>query len=90
MNKKFQFSCQTFGGFNVSLDVSLVDTKEDIINYCINVLETVLSNNNLWELKIKLQVLKKTPGYDIHDFTYCDIISKEDNEYIFYLCLSTF
>ena len=86
MNKKFQFSCQTFGGFNVSLDVSLVDTKEDIINYCINVLETVLSNNNLWELKIKLQVLKKTPGYDIHNFTYGDIVSNDDEDYIFYLC----
>ena len=29
--KKFQFSCNIFGGFNIELDVSLVDTKEDII-----------------------------------------------------------
>ena len=84
MYKKFQFSCKLFGGFNVPLDISLVDTKEDIINYCLNVLETFLSDNNLWELKIKLQELKKTSGYDIHNFTYKDIVSKDDKNYIFY------
>ena len=46
MNKKFQFSCKLFGGFDVPLDVSLVDTKEDIINYCVNVLETFLLRKN--------------------------------------------
>ena len=65
-------SCDTFGGFNVNIDVGLFSTKQELINSVINTLLTRLTELNLTTLVEKLNRTRHL--YHIHDFDMGEIL----------------
>ena len=78
--RTFEASCETFSGFQVNINITKIDTIDDIIKIFTKKLENVLELNNLVILKEKLNVTK----FHIHMTTIEEIFlsSKEDTLYI--------
>lgn len=80
INRKISISCDTFGGFNCEVDVNAFNTKQEIINHVLDNLKNKLLENNLHILIEKLKSLRIL--YHIHDFSFDDILTKDQEYYI--------
>lgn len=79
----FQFSCDIFSGYKVEVDLDYVENLQEVIDYCVNRLKVLLSNNNLEILVNKINDI----NYHIHDITFEDILlSEPSNKPQFYIC----
>lgn len=76
----FEASCETFSGFQVNINITLIDTIDDIIKIFTKKLGNVLELNNLVLLKEKLNNI----NFHIHMATIEEIFlsTKEDTIYI--------
>ena len=76
----FEASCETFSGFQVNINITKIDTVDDIIKIFTKKLGNVLELNNLVILKEKLNDI----NFHIHTHTIEDILlsKKEDTIYI--------
>ena len=80
-NKVFEASSELFSGYNITLDVNICNSIEDIILYFRNSLENMLRTYNLVYLLEKYEQC----NFHIHSFTFEDIITSKHNQ-IFYIC----
>ena len=79
----FQFSCETFSGYKVEVDLDNVESMQDIIDYCVNNLRIMLFNNGLEVLIHKLNDI----NYHVHDITFENVLlSEPSNNPQFYIC----
>ena len=79
--REFIASSEIFSGFKVSIDITQIETLNDIINIFIKKLEDVLKGNNFDAL---LEILKKN-NFHIHTHTIEQILTSEIND-IFFIC----
>jgi len=79
--RKFVSSSETFSGFSVFIDLTQVETLDDIIIFFKKNLEGVLKENNFEAL---IDIFKKTP-FHIHTHTIEQLLTSEMNE-IFFIC----
>ena len=54
-------SCDTFGGFKRTIEINDCNSKQDVINRMICLLEQFLNNEDLYKLKTKLESIKLIP-----------------------------
>ena len=80
-NRKFICSSNYFSGFSVRVNLTHVNTIDDIINIFKNKLFDTLKNHNF---EILIEVAKKK-NFHIHDYTIEDILTSSPNDY-FYIC----
>lgn len=81
MNKHFQLSCPIFWGFNRHMDISKMNSKNEILEGFLKIHEEFLFVNNYVDL---LNFFKKHKSeYHIHDLTF-DNIKKSDTT--IYIC----
>lgn len=78
MLKKFVFSCETFGGFEVILSVQPLDTLENLTQQCVNKLKTFLKE---YHLELLNEQLKKKQ-YHIHSDTMETICGMDRTVYV--------
>ena len=78
--RTFEASCETFSGFQVNINITKIDTIDDIIKIFTKKLGNVLELNNLVLLKEKLNNI----NFHIHMATIEEIFlsGKEDTLYI--------
>lgn len=79
--RTFILSCETFGGFNCTINVTNCETIQDVIDEVLAQLMQVLTANNFIALVDELE--KNTDKYHIHDRNIGGILV-EDQEY--YIC----
>uniref|UniRef100_A0A6C0C7H8 Uncharacterized protein n=1 Tax=viral metagenome TaxID=1070528 RepID=A0A6C0C7H8_9ZZZZ len=84
-NKKhwrtFEASSDLFSGFRVDINITKIDTLDDIVIKFVDKLKRVLELNNFIVL---LEELNRKQ-YHIHNYTLENILTS-DNEDIFYVC----
>ena len=84
-NKKhwrtFEASSNLFSGFRVDINITKIDTLDDIVIKFVDKLNRVLELNNLL---ILVEELKKCK-FHIHNFTLEDILTSNEED-IFYVC----
>lgn len=79
----FQFSCELFSGYKVSVDLDKVDNMNEVITYCVKNIRDFLKNNGLEVLVNKLDKI----NYHIHDTSFEDVLlSEPNNKPQFYIC----
>lgn len=78
--REVQISCDTFGGFKVSLDVALFSNKQQLIEWVVNLLRVRLEELNLTGLLNKLNEI--SPLYHIHDYDMGEILLVPRTYYI--------
>ena len=81
IHRRFTFSCDTFGGYSIDVDVNKFDSIQSIINHAVDCLKEQLRWNGFTSLLEKLQTL--SPLYHIHDYDFGNIIMEER---IYYIC----
>lgn len=79
--RKFVCSSEYFSGFTVMVNLTEIDTINDIINIFKNHLLNVLRSHN-FELLIEIVNQRK---FHIHSYTIEDILTSSPNE-MFYIC----
>lgn len=79
--RKMSISCETFGGFSLDVDIALLNSKQEIINYVLDELKNTLEMSSMTSLIEKLSQTKKL--YHIHDY---DIGYMLMNEKEYYIC----
>ena len=79
--RKFVVSCEIFSGYNSMIDITLIESIDDIITFFKKKLESVLKEHNLEAL---IEILKKT-NFHIHSHTIEDILISDIND-IFFIC----
>jgi hypothetical protein len=79
--RKFVASCETFSGYNILIDITQIETIDDIISYFKKKLESVLKAHNFEAL---IEILKKTI-FHIHSHTIEEILTSNVND-IFFIC----
>ena len=79
--RKFVVSCEIFSGYNSMIDITLIESIDDIITFFKKKLESVLKEHNLEAL---IEILKKT-NFHIHSHTIEDILTSDIND-IFFIC----
>jgi len=79
--RKFITSSETFSGFNVLIDLTQIETLDDIILIVKKKLNEVLKEYNFEAL---IEILKKTE-FHIHTHTIEQIFTSEIND-IFFIC----
>ena len=77
----FEISDELFGGFLIKIDLDIVESLEDIVEYMINELSTILKANNFEMLVDKLE--KKY--FHIHGYTFGNILLSDESDK-FYIC----
>jgi hypothetical protein len=80
--RTFIASSELFSGFKVEIQITRVDSINEIINYFVNELTTVLEENNFENLLSKLNNNKL---FHIHGVSIEDILTSNP-DHIFYLC----
>ena len=78
--REIQISCDTFGGFKVSLDVALFSNKQQLIEWVVNLLRVRLEELNLTGLLNKLNEISHL--YHIHDYDMGEILIVPRTYYI--------
>ena len=78
--RELQISCDTFGGFKVSVDIAQFMTKQQIIDWVINLLRVRLEELNLTGLLNKLNDISDL--YHIHDYDMGEILLVSRTYYI--------
>jgi len=78
--RKIVASCETFGGFEVMIDIRYMDDLNDIYVYFKNTLLNFLFLNNLHMLRI----LANNNNFHIHSKTFEYIITNPNETY--YIC----
>jgi len=79
--RKFVVSCETFSGYNIMIDITLIETIDDIITIFKKKLDSVLKEYNF---EVLIDIFKKT-NFHIHSHTIEDILTSDINE-IFFIC----
>ena len=79
--REVQISCDTFGGFKVSVDVALFSNKQQLIEWVVNLLRVRLEELNLTSLLNKLNEISHL--YHIHDYGMGEILLVPR---IYYIC----
>ena len=79
--RKFVISCDTFGGFEVEVDVALFSTKQQLVDWVINVLSVKLQDLKLERLVNILE--NRKPNFHIHDFEMGQILTVSR---VYYIC----
>ena len=80
INREITFSCDTFGGFKATVDVALFMTKQQLIDWMVNLLTTRLQELHLVALVEKLNQIKHL--YHIHDYEMGEILLVPRQYYI--------
>ncbi|MBM08477.1 MAG: hypothetical protein CMF69_02710 [Magnetovibrio sp.] len=79
--RKFILSHELFSGYSSNVDLDVVESKNDIINFVHNEVHNLLVNNNF---DILIKNLKES-NFHIHDYEFGDILMSPP-EKIFYIC----
>lgn len=78
--RRFTLSCEIFSGFTQELDVSKINTIQEVIDHVLFRLIDVLRENHLEDLVTKLHHMWNT--YHIHDYDIYNILIEEREYYI--------
>jgi hypothetical protein len=78
--RKITISCDTFGGFTCEIDVNAFNTKQEIINNVLGILENKLAENCFNALTEQLNKMREL--YHIHDYSFDDILNRDLEYYI--------
>lgn len=78
--RRFTLSCEIFSGFTQELDVSKINTIQEVINHVLMRLRGVLRENHLEDLQTKLNHMWN--AYHIHDYDIYNILTEERDYYI--------
>jgi hypothetical protein len=76
--RKFVFSCGTFGGFIVEINVQTHHTLDELVEYSVTVLRDTLKLHSLDMLVEQLSKKK----YHIHDRTVQEIVATGNTVYV--------
>tara|TARA_B110000971_G_C19937406_1_gene467048 strand:+ start:212 stop:499 length:288 start_codon:yes stop_codon:yes gene_type:complete len=80
IDRTFVFSCPTFGGFKRKININLCETKQDVIDRMICLLEQKIKKEDLYRLIEILNTNKKL--YHIHDYEFGYILLNDQEYYI--------
>lgn len=78
--RKLTISCETFGGFNVELDIALLNDKQTIINQVLDELKKTLEACEMSALVEKLAQSRQL--YHIHDYDIGHMLLVDQEYYI--------
>ena len=79
--RKFVVSCEIFSGYNNTIDITIIESIDDIITIFKDKLNSFLKEHNLEAL---IEILKKT-NFHIHSHTFEEILTSDIND-IFFIC----
>lgn len=84
--RKFQLSCDTFWGYNISIDLSNpgFSSIDDVIKYILNSLRSDLKKMNLDVLRERLD--KVYNNYHIHNMNEIQNLKRTNKDEIIYVC----
>jgi len=79
--RKLVISCDTFGGFEMEVDVALFSTKQQLIEWVVNLLMVKLQDLKLERLANILETTRD--NFHIHDYEMGEILTVSR---VYYIC----